>query len=195
MALTADNYLQQLQNLLLRGKAWTREVGSVMRFLLAGIAEEFARVDLRADQLINEADPRLTNELLIDWERVAGLPDPCASELGNTVALRRTLLTYKLTNVGGQSKQFYIDIAARLGYTVTITEFKRHTVRSAVNYPLYNAEWVFTWQVNAAAETLRPFTVKSGVNQALRVWGNELLECNINRLKPAHTHVLYSYGG
>ena len=193
MALTADNYLQQLQNLLLRGKAWTREVGSVMTLLLAGIAQEFARVDLRTDQLLDEADPRTTNELLTDWERVAGLPDPCADELGNTVELRRTLLTYKLTNVGGQNKQFYIDVAARLGYAITINEFKKFTVGSRVNDPINDVDWVFTWRVNAAQNTVRKATVISRVNEPLASWGNEILECNISRLKPAHTHVQFAY--
>lgn len=193
MALTADNYLQQLQNLLLRGKAWTREVGSVMSFFLAGVAQEFARVDLRADQLIDEADPRLTNELLVDWERVAGLPDPCGEQLGNTVALRNTVLTYKLTNMGGQSKQFYIDIAARLGFTVTITEFSPYTVDDEVDDFIYGQDWIFAWQVNAPSQTVREATVDSGVDEFIRIWGNEILECNINRLKPAHTVALFSY--
>lgn len=193
MALTAENYLQQLQSLLLRGKAWTREAGTNMTSLLAGIAEEFARTDARVDQLLNEADPRSTNEMLADWERVADLPDPCANELGNTVDLRRTLLTFKLTNIGGQNKQFYVELAARLGYTVTITEFKKHTVGQRVNDPLNGIAWVFTWRINAAINTVRKANVGSRVNEPLAIWGNEILECNISRLKPAHTHVQFAY--
>jgi uncharacterized protein YmfQ (DUF2313 family) len=194
MALNASDYLQQLQAVLLRGKAWTRDAGSVMSQLLAGIAEEFARVDLRADELLYEADPRTTNELLADWERNFGLPDPCGEQLGNTISLRRDVLVYKVTSLGGQSKQFYIDLAARLGFTVTITEFKKYTVTSAVNEAMNGEDWVFAWQVNAPAETVRTMTVKSGVNEPFNAWGNEILECNISRLKPAHTHVLFAYG-
>lgn len=192
MALSAESYLQQLQNLLLRGKAWTRESGSRMTQLLTAIAQEFARVDLRTDDMLDEADPRTTNELLSDWERVAGLPDPCAAEQ-DTVELRRQVLIYKLTNVGGQSKQFYIDVAARLGYTVTITEFKKHTVASRVNDPINSVDWVFTWRVNAPQTTVRRAKVTSRVNEPLASWGNQILECNITRLKPAHTHVQFAY--
>ena len=192
MALDTSKYFQQLQSLLLQGKAWTRQLGSVMSNLLLGIAPEFTRVDLRIQDLLNEADPRTTNELLPDWERQAGLPDPCGIEQ-ETVELRRKVLVYKITNVGGQSKQFFIDLAARLGYTITITEFKKHTVNSRVNEPLNGVEWVFTWRVNAPQETVRKLTVTSRVNEPLASWGNQLLECNINQFKPAHTHVLFAY--
>lgn len=193
MALSAQDYLQQLQALLPRGKAWTREAGTAMTNLLTGIAQEFARVDLRAEDLIAETDPRFTNELLTQWEAVAGLPDPCGDELGNTVELRRQVLTYKVTNIGGQSRQFYIDIAARLGFTVTITEFTPYTVDDDVDDSIYGQEWIFAWQVNAPAETVREMTVDSEVDGFIRYWGNQILECNISRLKPAHTHVLFAY--
>lgn len=192
MALSAESYLQTLQALLLRGKAWTRESGSRMTQLLTAIAQEFARVDLRTDDMLDEADLRTTSELLTDWERAAGLPDPCAAEQ-DTVELRRQVLIYKLTNVGGQSKQFYIDVAARLGYTVTITEFKKHTVASRVNDPINGVDWVFTWRINAPQATVRRAKVTSRVNEPLASWGNQILECNITRLKPAHTHVQFAY--
>jgi len=192
MALSTEDYLQQLQALLPQGPAWSREQDTVLTKLLTAFAEEFARVDLRTDNLLNEADPRTTNELLTDWERVAGLPDLCTG-IPATIALRRELLVSKLTNVGGQSRQFFIDLAAKLGYTITITEFKRFRVNSRVNDPLNDADWTYVWRVNAAQNTVRKFTVAGRVNEPLASWGNTALECVITRLKPAHTHVQFAY--
>lgn len=192
MAVSTEDYLQQLQALLPQGPAWSREQDTVLTKLLTAFAEEFARVDLRIDNLLNEADPRTTNELLTDWERVAGLPDLCTG-IPATIALRRELLVSKLTNVGGQSRQFFIDLAAKLGYTITITEFKRFRVTSRVNDPLNDADWVHTWRVNSAQNTVRKFTATSRVNEPLASWGNLALECVISRLKPAHTHVQFAY--
>lgn len=192
MALSTEDYLQQLQALLPQGPAWSREQDTVLTKLLTAFAEEFARVDLRIDNLLNEADPRTTNELLTDWEHVAGLPDLCTG-IPATIALRRELLVSKLTNVGGQSRLFFIDLAAKLGYTITITEFKRFRVTSRVNDPLNNADWAYAWRVNSALNTVRKFTVAGRVNEPLASWGNTALECVITRLKPAHTHVQFAY--
>jgi uncharacterized protein YmfQ (DUF2313 family) len=192
MALTTDDYLQQLQALLPKGPAWTHEADALITKLLTAFAEEFARVDQRIDNLVKEADPRTTSELLTDWERVAGLPDLCTG-IPETIALRRELLVAKLTNVGGQSKQFYIDLAAKLGFTITITEFKRWRVTSLVDEPLNGVEWAFAWRVNAAQDTIRRFTVIGRVNEPLASWGNTALECAISTLKPSHTHVQFAY--
>lgn len=71
MAMTADDYRTALQALLPRGAAWTRSPEAVLMRVLAACAEEPERVDERADDLLDEADPRATLELLSDWERVA----------------------------------------------------------------------------------------------------------------------------
>lgn len=195
MALTETDYLRQLQSLLPPGPAWPKDDAATITRLLAALSGELARVDGRATQLVEEADPRTVAELFADWERVAGLPDACAEAFGGTqtTVQRRAALVGKLTTLGGQSAAYYIGLAAALGYAITITEFRKHTVRSAVNYPLYSDAWAFAWQVNAALNTFTRFNVKSRVNDPLASWGNALLECVISRLKPAHTHVLFAY--
>lgn len=190
----AEHYLSQLQALLPEGAAWSREPDATLTSVLTALAEEFARLDGNAVSLLDEADPRTTLDLLPEWERAFGLPDECADQV-DTLAERREALTEKVTRIGNQSRQYYIDIASRLGYEVTITEFRGHTVLNAVNDPLYSIDWIFTWRVNAPEETVRNFTVVSGVNEPLADWGNEILECAIERVKPAHTNVLFAYGG
>ena len=192
MRATSEDYLAQLQDLLPPGPAWDRETGSILTKLLHGLAEELSRVHNRALDLIEESDPRTTLELLADWERTAGLPEECIDP-PDTLIERRNALVEKLTRLGGQSPQYYIDVAARLGYTITITEFSRHTVQSAVNAPLRDTDWQFTWQVNAPSETVQQSTVQSGVNEPLADWGNDQLECVITRIKPGHTYVRFAY--
>ena len=58
-----------------------------------------------------------------------------------------------------------------------------------------NDGWQFVWQVNAPEASIVEFDAgRSSAGEPLRSWGNELLECVINRLKPAHTYVLFAYG-
>lgn len=192
MGMTAEDYLAQLQALLPQGPAWPRDAGATLTKLLQAMADELARVDGRAAQLIEEADPRTTAELLADWERVAGLPDSCVTAAQST-AQRRAALHARLTTLGGQSVAYFIALAASLGYTVTITEFRLHTVEDDVEYPLYGHPWQFAWQINAPQDSVGTLSVTDTVADPLAWWGNELLECVIRRIAPAHTHVLFAY--
>jgi len=198
MGLTATDYLAQLQALLPQGPAWPRDADAELTRLLAAWADEMARIDARAADLVEEADPRTTAELLADWERVAGLPDACVEALAGaqTTAQRRAALVGKLTTIGGQSAAYYIALAASLGYAITVTEFRPFRAgQSCAGDALTNDEWIFAWQVNAPETTIVDFAAgRSCAGDPLRAWGNELLECVITRLKPAHTHVLFAYG-
>ena len=195
MVLTEADYLKQLQDLLPPGPAWPRDDNAWLTRLLRALAAELARVDGRAWQLVEEADPRKTAELFADWETMAGLPDSCAIAFGGeqTMAQRRAAIVGRLTTLGGQSAAYYIGLAAALGYTISITEFREHTVNDDVEHSLCSAEWVFCWQVNAALSTVTDITVESTVEDPIVAWGNALLECVIKRLKPAHTTVLFRY--
>lgn len=195
MGMSNADYLSQLQALLPQGPAWPREPAALLTRLLDAFADEFARLDARADQLIDEADPRTTYELLADWERVTGLPGTCALLAGIdfTVEQRRAALVTKLTERGGQSRAYFIAMAARLGFTVTITEFSEWTFDSDDDTPFYGWEWNFAWQVNAPLNTVGEWTFDSDDDTPFAWWGNELLECALTEDKPAHTVALFAY--
>lgn len=196
MARTAADYREHLKALLPPGQAFPREPGTDMEKLLAGMAQELARIDSRGEALISEANPQTTAEMLTDWERVAGLPDKCSGSLEETLQGRRQALLAKLASTGGQSPQYFIDLAAALGYIVTITEFRPFRAgMSQAGDALTNGAWVYTWQVNAPAVSAIPFRAgQSNAGEPLRAWGNDALECKINQLKPAHTIALFAYG-
>lgn len=189
MRATQADYLRLLINLMPKGPAWSEADP-----LLDGEAEELARLHNRVMDLMEEYDPRTTVELFGEWETEYGLPDPCLTT-AQTLIERRAALVAKVFGIGGQSPSFYIAIAAALGFTITITEFTPFRVGAgAVGDHLYGTDWYFAWQVNSALNTIRDFSVGlSQAGDALRSWGNALLECVLNRIKPAHTVVIYSY--
>jgi len=195
MGMIAADYLSQLQALLPRGLAWAKQQTGVLMLLLLAWADELARVDLRCGDLVNEADPRTTAELLPDWERVAGLPDVCVT-IDQTTEQRRAALVSKLTMVGGQSRSYFIGIAESMGYTgATIDEFAPMTCNDNCNSALYSEADKFVWQLNLPFLTGGVFvmTCNDNCNTALQSWGDEALECRINKFKPAHTSVLFAY--
>jgi len=188
-------YLHLLQQLLPPGAAWPREPDAVLTKLLKAAADGLARAHNRAIGLIEETDPRAVNEMLADWERVAGLPTACLAGLDQTAEERRATLHAHIISGGGQSRAFFIALAAALGYEITITEFRPMKAGMKAGSPCCSAVWWFVWRVNAPETTVRHIKAGSGkAGEPIRSWGNERLECEITRRKPAHTLVQFAYG-
>lgn len=193
MALTREDYRRALHALLPPGQALPADADSRWQQLLDALAGELARADARAEALREEADARTTYELLDDWERVAGLPDPCVPG-EQTLEQRRAALVRVLTGTGGQSRAYFIELAAALGYEIIIEEHHPHTVADDVAHPIKGDAWRWAWTVRAPESTVTYLTVVGTVDEPLATWGNERLECVIERFKPAHTDVLFAYG-
>lgn len=190
----AASYARSLAALLPQGQAWPTDPASTLQRVLLGLAQEMQRVDARAAALVQESDPRTTTELLSDWERSHGLPDPCV-EVAQTVAERRQALMGRILSIGGQSRQFFISLAAALGYSITITEFPTEAAAISAGIPYTGTSWANTWLVNVPVTVaVRDFRAGAGsAGEPLRSWGNDVLECQFQRLKPAHTSVLFAY--
>ena len=199
MGLSAADYLSQLQALLPQGPAWPRDAGATLTKLLNAWADELARVDGRAAQLLEEADPRTTLELLPDWERVAGLPDPCGASIASTLAERRAALVDRITAKGGASKPYFQGIAERLGYQVEIARFRPFICGlSRCGDPLNGAPSVrHYWRVRVVGPRVTLFrTGASQVGDRLgKITRATDLECLLTRLAPAHTTVIVAYEG
>jgi uncharacterized protein YmfQ (DUF2313 family) len=120
-----DAYAEAYANLLPVGMAWPREVNSVLMRVVKGIGQVWGNwVDRRAaDLLERETDPRLTLEMLSDWERAWGLPDDCFLGIGHTLDERRMFLILKMTLMGAQSRAWFIWVCEQLGESVSIKEY------------------------------------------------------------------------
>lgn len=197
---SAEAYQAQLAALLPQGRAWPRETGSTLMRLLLAKADELARVDGRAADLLEEVDPRTTLEMLDDWERVAGLPDNCIPA-PDSIAERRAALLARLTGQGGQSRAYFVELAAAMGYAVTIDEFGPFVAGSLAGQDLNGEAWAHAWRVNVQPPavdtgegfTITYFTAGSDAGERLAGFGSLDLECVISRARPAHSIVLFSY--
>lgn len=187
-----QNYRQQLQNLLPRGPAWSDNDP-----LLAGLAPAFAAVHQRAGDLVKESDPLQTIELLERWESCSGLPDSCSVPGAETIAQRQRRLNTKVNAVGGITKDFYLQVLSNLGYpdaTITTLSGRGFKANSPCTSGLYGYDWNFYWQVNFTDTTnISEMTCASQCTESLRIWGDPIAECVIDKLCPSHTIVLFSY--
>ncbi len=120
-----SDYTAAFLSLLPQGQAWPKHApDSAQVRTITGLCEFWGFVDGRAADLLEvESDPRLTVELLPDWERNWGLPDPCYTA-PLTTAERQFALVQRMTMQGAQSREFFIELAASIGYTITISEYR-----------------------------------------------------------------------
>jgi uncharacterized protein YmfQ (DUF2313 family) len=144
----ANDYTQVMQALLPIGVAWNRLPTTILGYLLDGMAQEFGRVEDRAWDLIEEADPRTTDELLDDWERIAGLPESWYTP--STDDERRVALHIKLSTRGSQTEEFYLQQAEYAGFEGI--EIERHpysvfVAGSLCGESINGTEWRFVWRV------------------------------------------------
>lgn len=179
MSLTADDYAASLRaQLMPPGTAWARDAASTLGQVLGAYALGLGRADAAIRRLTSEADPRTTTELLPEWEAATGLPDPCVTA-PLTLGERRRAVHTRVTSTGGAAPAYFEGIAADLGYTAKVEALQLHV-----------------WRLNIA-ESTGVTLFRAGASRAgdrLRTFGNEQVECVINRVKPAHTRALFAYG-
>lgn len=199
---TADDYADIYSGSMPTGPAWPRDPDSILMQVVDGIMQNWGRVDSRiADLLEAESDPRFTYEMLADWEDAFGLPDPCVPVV-QTLPERRTALVNKMTALGGQSREFFIGIAASLGYTITIEEFRPFQFGlssfGGKRGALYGPTARFYWRVTVTGPRLTRFRFGAssfGRDSFLDIRKAEDLECIFRRWKPAGSIVLFDYLG
>jgi uncharacterized protein YmfQ (DUF2313 family) len=126
---SGSDYTDSFLSMLPQGQAWPRHApDSVLVQGITGLCDYWGFVDGRAADLLEiESDPRTTVELLPDWERNWGLPDPCYAE-PQTIGQRQLALVMRMTMQGAQSREFFIAVAAQIGYSITITEYRTFVV-------------------------------------------------------------------
>lgn len=191
---TPEDYLAQFQRLLPRGRVWHRGWGLVQDADLLALMPMWARLQARVNDLIGQIFPCSTTELLPEWEETLGLPDECTGPLATTEQ-RTAAVCGKFAGRGGSSRAYFIHLAISLGFEVTIEEYVPFTAsRSRAGDRVYDEKWAWAWKIVAAPVQVQYFLAGHWTaGDPLATWGNKLLQCEIERVKPAWTQVVWSY--
>lgn len=193
------------------GRAWEQSItdGTTFNKFLNAIAIEFARVHERVDAFLNEIDPTRTFEMLDRWEQMLGLPDDVTPiNLTQSINDRKTRVLQKLTTPGGQNEAFYKLLAKQLGYDISlidVIDFRDFRVgisrvgealtnSTAPNGDVTAAGWAYHFRVSVPAALTRRFRVgQSTVGERLVLIENDVLKNLMEKYKPAHTTVSFSF--
>lgn len=168
-----NDYVSALQALMPRGLAWPRDASATQTALLAGLAPSFQRVNADANQLLVDAFPATVDDLIAEWNATLGLPG-LTGYTGTDLPTQQQQVVAALTDSGGQSAAYFIDLAARLDLPIAISGYRPYHVNEAVNLPMYGQPWAHAWLV----------TVLSADDCSALV---QLF----NLYKPAHTVVIF----
>jgi uncharacterized protein YmfQ (DUF2313 family) len=191
---TAIDYLWQFQRLLPRGRVWHRGWGTLQAADLLTLMPTWARLHTRAGEVIAETFPcSVAAEMLPEWEATLGLPD---CEPLQTIQQRQAAVCAKFSMRGGQSIDYFIELAAAHGYAIQIETHSAFRVDiNRADEPLYDSAWDYAWTVISAEDTYVYFrTDASHADEPLATWGNAPLECLIETYAPAHTIPMFEYG-
>lgn len=193
--MSLDAYVDALQGVIPPGEALPRDADAALTKVLRAIADEFIAIEQRAEQLLNETDPRTVSELFGEMANAYGLPDSCVTEEQSPEQLRAALVARVIAR-GGQNATYFIALAESLGYPgATVTEYEPATCTEPCDVPLLDDDWRYVWDLNLSQSTaIFTATCTDPCDAPLRSWGNDALECLIERLKPAGTYVHFNYG-
>ncbi|MDU1063272.1 MAG: putative phage tail protein, partial [Leclercia adecarboxylata] len=142
----------------------------------------FSAVHSRVSDLVLEANPSTTTELLDRWEYCSGLPDSCSVPGTDTTEERQRRVATKFNLVGGITKEFYLAVLESLGYEgATITTFEDEGRE-------------YDWQVNIPkAATISNMTCLGNCTDYIRIWGATEAECVLDKLCASHTILSFTY--
>ena len=118
---SAQDFARALLALLPSGRVWPKDLESTQGLFMQALAQVYA-ADGTVAYLVVDAFPATTVELLPEWENTLGLPDPCAGP-SPTLGQRIAQVVARLTDSGGQSVAYFVELARRLGYDITVTQY------------------------------------------------------------------------
>lgn len=167
---------------------------SDLKTLFETMSQSLLDAQTSADQELNDIFPDSAGNYMADWERVLGLP---LAGLESLPTQQRLGMIKNWLNIDPLSNaEFFINIAAAAGYTITITEFEPFRAgsgRAGESLGLGSDSYYY-FQVNAPASTGIDFRAgESRVGERLVEYGNDALETLIKFFAPAHAIVLFNY--
>jgi uncharacterized protein YmfQ (DUF2313 family) len=170
--------------------------GSNIYKVLFGLAAQFIVFRDMADRLYEEYDPSVTTDLIAEWETFVGIPDSCISNTDSLDQRRKNILL-KLMGIEATTAKQFKDTAEAFGYSNITVEPAAES--SATTFP-------YTFPIVLLSEAELPFTIIVTMEEkyqpqvfpltfpiTLSDPGPTILSCLFEKLKPAHTKIIFRY--
>lgn len=193
-ARSSSDYAGAVRALYPRGRVWPNDPDAQQSIFIGALAQEYAQLDADANALRADIFPASTVNLLPEWEESLGLPDPC---LGPSPSIdeRQAQVLAKFVGSDGQSAAFFIAYAAALGFVITITVYAPFVCgRGACGGFIARDDVAHLWLITivSGSGAVELAASRCGTSVCGDPIGSgsttyPVLECEMNKLKPAHT--------
>ena len=137
-------------------------------------------------------DPRTSGNYIVRWEKLLNLDIS-----GKNGQQRIQSVITKINEIGGLSIPYFTQLAASIGYDITITEpqpFRAGISRAGDRLAREDIIWV--WWVNVKNADSRATRFRAGMSVAsdrLTAYGDAIIESILFDLKPAFTDLRFTY--
>ncbi|GAF92751.1 unnamed protein product [marine sediment metagenome] len=177
---------------ILHAKAFISE--SNIRKVLLGLASEWLYLKEKSIEICDEYNPATTTAFIEEWEQTVGIPGECFDNTG-TLEDRRNKVLLKLASTNATTARQFEAIGEILGFDISVEPAaESDAVLLPATLPIVliaEADIPFTIIVNLTGVVQQvlpqqlPFTLTSDPS--------EILVCLFDKLKPAHTNVIFRY--
>lgn len=185
-----EGWFAASMDLLPPGIAWSRSPSSNLGKLMSVLAEErLARHERKIVLLDVESVPTRAVELLTEWERHLGLPDPCRAAPG-TLNERWLEVADRYFADHPPTVENMAAWAGQAGWNISVRE-QRDFVAGVSQAGDAIAESDFVWVVTVLGQAIERFQAgRNASGDVLWTFPDiATLECVIRRAAPAHTRV------
>ena len=187
-----DEWWAATMGLLPQGLAWARDRLSNLGRLIEVMADERRQRHERSLILLEaEAVPTLSVELLPEWERALGLPDPCRAAPG-TLAERHAEVADIFFADHAPTAENMVAWAARAGWNISIRE-QRDFVLGVSQLGDAMGESDFAWVVSVLDQNIDFFRLgQNALGDPFWTWPDlATLECVLRRANPGHLQIYF----
>jgi uncharacterized protein YmfQ (DUF2313 family) len=193
-----DSYIAAFYALLPPGTLFSTDKNSVAYRVVASIAEEFVNIDRSAYGLVVESNPLTMSQMTMARYGEAGIGKQ-NGYLEITSDDKKQAVLGRWRARGGASKAYFLEVLGALGVAASIIDLHDTNPPMLCNglctSPVNDKySWGMTWQINYVDSSVKKF--KAGLSTAGDPLGtvsnNTAFIDYIERVKPAHTHVIYN---
>lgn len=191
--MTTKVYSDLLASLLPPGPAWTTEPRSNLTKLLTGLSGELERVDDQSGGLVLEANPLTMSTMLDIRYTEAGLPDLCKGKPEEDSEQQYEVVG-KWSARSGQSIGYFYEVAEKYGFDIDINEYEIFKIEhQGIETLGLDSEYAYSWEINYVDGQQLYFRAgENKANDRLEIAKGIGINCIFDKLKPAHTSIIYT---
>lgn len=180
--LTNDENADNLARCLPYGDLFAAAVrdNSVLRRVLLGLSKEQGRIQQALFALATKFIPNSTDSFIEGWEQALGIPDDCFIIENQSLATRRRNILIKSFYMKLNTDNDYFRLAAILDLTIRIIPYN-------ANINPFVWEIIIDGSPSAGFPYTFPLTFGAGDGDDV------LFQCIVQKQKPAHTQVVFTY--